>query len=218
MNRFTSTFSYLFLSPILKLIFIKSIKGRENLPKTNFILTSNHQSYFDILACGIVCVPRRLTFIGQVDNHKGLSRAIVEFCYFLAETIHLNRNSEESKKQATEQAITMIKKGYVLSIYPEGKRSTTGEIQKGKWGAAKIFLETGVPIVPMGTKGAFELFPPKGKIKFKKIVELNIGKPLYFKEELEKAKILEKDSKEYENICIAITEKIMAEIKRLAYE
>jgi len=218
MNRFNSTFLYLFVAPIVKAIFIKEIKGKENLPKTNFILTSNHQSYFDIPFCGTVCVPRKFTFIGQIDNHKGIAKELVRLCYLWAETIPLNRNSEESKKQVMEKAIEMVKRGYVLNIYPEGKRSTTGEIQRGKWGVAKIFLETGVPIIPMGIKGAFELFPPKGKMKFKKIVKINIGRPLYFKEELEKAKKVEKSSEEYENICISITEKIMEEIKSLTHE
>jgi 1-acyl-sn-glycerol-3-phosphate acyltransferase len=216
MNKIVSTFFYIFLAPLLKLIFIKSIKGKENIPDSNFILVSNHQSYFDIAASGIVCVPRKFTFIGQIDGHKGFARAVVEFFYFIGEVIHLNRNSEESKKQVTKEAIEMIKKGYILCLYPEGKRSTTGEIQKGKWGVAKIFLETGVPILPLGIKGAFELFPPKQKMKIKKIIDLNIGKTLYFKEEFEKAKNINRDSKEYEEICISITDKIMEKIKELA--
>jgi len=105
-----------------------------------------------------------------------------------------------------------------LVIYPEGTRTRTGEVGNGKWGVAKFFLETGVPILPMGIKGAFELFPPGEKPKVKKNIRLNIGQPLFFKEEFEAAKEMNRNSKEYENICIKITEKVMEEIKKLTYE
>ncbi len=124
--------------------------------------------------------------------------------------IPLNRKDENSKKQAFSRAIEALKKGYCLVIYPEGKRSETGEVQQGKWGATKLFLETKVPVVPLGINGAFNVMPPKGKLKIKRIIELNIGKPIYFKEELK--------SNNYEKDCINITNKVMEKIKKLVYE
>jgi len=58
---------------------------------------------------------------------------------------------------------------------------------------------------------------PSGKRipKIKKIIEINIGKPLYFKEEFEKAKNLDCNSVEYKNLLQRITDKVMEEIKKL---
>ena len=200
------------------MIFIKEVKGRDNFPKRNVILASNHQSYLDILLCGYVCVPRKYTHIGQVDReNKGWSK-IRDGLYSLAEVIPVNRKDEQSKKDAFSSAVKFLKNGYSLVIYPEGTRTRTGEVGSGKWGVAKFFLETGVPILPMGIKGAFELFPPGKKPKVKKNIRLNIGKPLLFTKEFEEAKGLDCNSKEYEEICIDITKRVMEEIKKLTYE
>jgi 1-acyl-sn-glycerol-3-phosphate acyltransferase len=208
MNKPISTILKIFLAPIIYILLIKEIKGK--LPKNNFILAPNHQSYIDIIVCGYLCVPRKFTFIGQIDKGRGVIGFLRDSIYLLAGVIPLNRKDKNSKKQAFEKAVKALKNGYCLIIYPEGKRSETGEVQEGKWGVAKLFLETNVPIVPLGISGAFKVMPPKGKLNIKKIIKLNIGKPLLFEEELK--------SKEYKNTCINITDKVMAEIKKLVYE
>lgn len=218
MNKPLSTILKLTLAPLIGLIFIKEVKGRDNFPGRNVILASNHQSYLDILLCGYICVPRKYTHIGQVDReNKGWSK-IRDYLYYLGEVVPVNRKDENSKKNAFLKTVEFLKKGYSLVIYPEGTRTRTGEVGNGKWGVAKFFLETGVPILPMGIKGAFELFPPGEKPKVKKNVRLNIGQPLFFKEEFEQVKGLNRDSKEYEAICIKITNRVMEEIKKLTYE
>ena len=100
-------------------------------------------------------------------------------------------------------------------MYPEGKRSLDGKIQEGKLGVAKIFLKTGVPILPVGIKGTFEVMPPHGKLKIKKIVRVNIGKPLYFEKEFKEAKNFKEDSEEYHEILKKITNEIMFNIASL---
>ncbi|XOA42723.1 MAG: lysophospholipid acyltransferase family protein [Candidatus Nealsonbacteria bacterium] len=215
MNRAVSWFCKIFLAPVVKKLLIKEVKGWKNIPKGNFILATNHQSHLDELATGYVCVPRRYHFIGQTDSYTGPTKFLLYILYFIAGVIPLNRKCEESKKRAVKKAIEVLKKGDILIIYPEGTRTRTGKIGRGKWGTARIFLETGVPILPAGIKGTFELMPPGKKFKIKKIIKINIGKPLYFKEEFEKAKNLNKNSKEYRFLLQKITNKIMGEISNL---
>ncbi len=208
MNKIISIILKVFLAPIISILLIKEKRG--SLPKGNFILAPNHQSYIDIIVCGYLCVPRKFTFIGQVDKGKGIIGFLRDSIYFLAGVIPLNRKDEDSKKQAFARAVRALKNGYCLVIYPEGKRSKTGEVQEGKWGVAKLFLETNVPIVPLGIIGAIDVMSPNGKIKIKKLIKLNIGKPLFFKEDLK--------LKNYKDTCINITNKVMTEIKKLVYE
>lgn len=217
MNKPLSWFSKIFLKPIVDWLFIKEVKGLENIPKTNFILAANHQSHLDQIVTAYVCVPRRFHMIGQVDRYnKGLSRILRDTIYFIAEVIPLDRKSEDSKKRVIEEAVKVLKKGDILIIYPEGTRSRTGEIQEGKEGVAKIFLRTGVPILPVGIKGTFELMPP-GKVfpKIKKVIKINVGPALYFKEEFHFAQNLNCDSREYKEILKKITQKVMSEIRNL---
>ena len=215
MNPLLSWFSKIFLKPIVDRLLIKEVKGLENLPKTNFILVSNHQSYLDIIIDSYLCVPRRFHFIGQIEGFKIPLKWLIAALYFLSGVIPLNRKGEESRAGVVKSAIEVLKRGDILIIYPEGARSRNGQIQEGKTGAARIFLKTGVPILPAAIKGTFELLPPKGKLKIKRIVKINIGKPLYFKEEFGKAKNLDCNSEEFKNFCQKITDKIMEDVNKL---
>ena len=215
MNRIIAWFSKIFLAPILQLLFIKEIKGRENIPKRNFILASNHESHLDQVANGIVCVPRRFSFVGQVDAYTGLGGMVRDILYFFGGVIRLDRKSAESRKETVATAIKFLKKGYSLIIYPEGTRTRTGKIAEGKWGIAKLLFASEVPILPVALTGPFELLPPGGKLKVKRKIKINIGKPLYFSEEIEKSKKLDKDSEEYKQLMHNVTEKIMQKIKEL---
>jgi len=218
MDRFFSSICKILLKPIVDAFLVKEARGLENVPKENFILTANHQSHLDQIVTAYVCVPRGFKMIGQTDRYTGgIDRILREIAYFIGGVIPLNRKSEESRKRAIEKAIDYLKKGGILIIYPEGTRTRTGDIQKGKTGVAKIFLKTGKPILPVGIKGTFELLPPgKAFPAIKRIIEINVGQPLYFNEELEKAKNLDQQSEECKEIMKKIAEKVMEEISMLA--
>lgn len=201
--------------PLVRFLFIKEIKGLENIPKRNFILVSNHQSYLDFYIAGVIFVPKRFHFIGQVDSWKGIAGFFVKLYYKMAGVIPLDRKNEESRKRTIEKAVQFLRKGEILVMYPEGTRSKDGKLQEGKLGVAKIFLKTGVPILPVGINGAFNLMPPHGKFRIEKTVKLNIGKPLYFEKYFKEAKNFKEDSEEYSKILKKITSEIMSNIAGL---
>jgi len=217
MNFIMSWFCKICVKPLVDKFLIKEVRGLENVPrKGNFILMANHQSHMDEMAAGYVCVPKTFHFIGQVDSYRGVIKVFLYLLYFIAGVIHLNRKSEESKKRSLEESISYLKKGHCLIIYPEGTRSRTGEVGEGRWGTAKLYLRTGVPILPVGIRGTYDLMPPKGgKIKIEKLIRINVGKPLVFEKELAEAKNLECGTEEYKQVCRRITERVMAEIKSL---
>jgi len=216
MNKLVSWFCHIFIKPIVKILFIKEVKGWENIPNGPFILAPNHSSHLDQLATGYVCVPRKFHYIGQIDRYRGTDRILLKILYFVAGVIRVHRKNEESKKEAVEKSIEVLKKGASLIIYPEGTRTRNGKMGEGKSGITKIFLKTGVPILPVGIKGTFELMPPgTGFPKIKREVEINIGKPLFFEEEFERAQNLPEDSIGYQEILEKITKKVMEEIAAL---
>jgi len=214
-NKPNSWFCKIFLKPLVDEFLIQEVEGQDYIPRTNFILVSNHQSHLDWIASACLCLPRRFTYLGQVDRYGGFLAIGRDLLYFIAGVIPVNRKDENSKEIALKKTVEVLKRGDILIIYPEGTRSRTGEIQKGKLGVAKIFLQTGIPILPVGISGTFELLPPGGKLKIKKIVKINVGQPLFFKEELEKAKSLDEESEEHKEILQKITNKVMEEINNL---
>lgn len=216
MNRILSWFCYIFLKPIVKFIWIKEIKGIENIPKTNFILVSNHQSHWDQVTNAYLCVPRKFTYLGQIDKYVGIDGFLRNLIYSIAGVIPIHRQKEDSKKKALKECVARLKKGEILIMYPEGTRSRDGKIHEGKSGAIFLNLETGVPILPVANKGNFEIMPIGAPFpKFKKIVKINVGKIIDFSTEKEKIKNISPESPEYKELCRNLTKKIMDEIKRL---
>ncbi len=218
MNRALSWFCKIFLQPIVRKLLIKEVKGWENIPKGNFILAANHQSHLDEIATAYLCLPRRFHFIGQTDNFKGFGKILIYIFYFITGVIPIDRKSEESRKKVIKEAIRVLKKRDILIIYPEGTRTRTGKMGEGKFGVARIFLKTGVPILPVAVKGTFDIMPPGKKPKIKKVVKINIGKPLYFKEELERIRGVGWNPENNKQILVKITDKLMRDIASLKSE
>ena len=48
-----------------------------------------------------------------------------------------------------KQAMSVLDKGWVFGIFPEGRRSVTGELDMLEKGAAFLALKTGAPIIPI---------------------------------------------------------------------
>ena len=190
---------------VIRLIWIKRVDGLENIPKKGaFIVASNHSSYFDFISL-ITILPRRIYFLAAEKFYKS------NFWYPLVVgtgQIKVERESSD-KEEVYKKVFSVLNKGEVLGIFPEGTRSPNGKIGKTFTGIAKFALEVKVPVVPVGIIGAFEVMSRHDKRpKFKKNIEIKIGKPIYLDEYYGKSN--------NDLILREITDKIMNEIKKLA--
>ena len=100
-------------------------------------------------------------------------------------------------------------------MYPEGTRSRDGNLQMFKRGVGKLYLETGVPILPVAMFGTYEMMPPGGKLKLNRSARVVIGKPLEFPAELVAAAKMDKNSDEYRRLCEKIAKKAEDEVRAL---
>lgn len=215
MEKIISFLSRVPIGIYVKSRLLKGVEGKDNFPKRNFILASNHLSHLDWLIDGWILTPRRFTFIAQVDKMAGVKKFFRDILYWYADVIRVNRNDKESKKAALAKAIETVKKGYCLIIYPEGTRSRDGQTHDFKAGIGKIYIETGAPVVPSAFEGTFDMMPPGEKMKGKKMIRLIIGKPMDFLEEREAARKVDKNSDEYRRICSTISQKIERAVRDL---
>ena len=62
-------------------------------------------------------------------------------------------------RDAFGKAVTLIKEGKVVVIFPEGSRSLDGRLQSPKPGIGVIVAQTGCPVVPAYLKGTFDVLP-----------------------------------------------------------
>ena len=66
---------------------------------------------------------------------------------------------------AYDAAVAAVRAGECVVVYPEGTLTRDPALwpMTGKSGAARIALETGCPVIPVGQWGAHELLPPYTK-------------------------------------------------------
>lgn len=216
MNRFVSFLSWVLLGWFFELFVVKEIIGKENFSKKkNYILASNHVSHLDWMIGCYLCVPRKYTFIGQVDKMTGIKGILRDLTYFWGSTIAVDRNDPDSKRKAAIKAIEFLKKGYNLFMFPEGTRSRDGNLQMFKRGVGNLYLQTGAPILPVAMIGTYQMMPSGGKMKLNRSAKVVIGKPLEFPDELGAAKNIDSNSDEYLRLCEAIAKKAEDQVRAL---
>jgi len=176
----------LFLIPLLKLFWIKNVEGIENLPKDGrFIVTPNHQSFLDDWIPSTIIVPFLDKELHMYVNNTYFKNRIFRWYLYNSKCIPVETRKIESRKkingEALKKALYYLSINEPICIYPEGHRSLDGELQEAKPGAAKLALEARVPILPFGIVGTRDILPKGQKFpKIKRIVNVKIGKPIYF--------------------------------------
>ncbi|GAA0729764.1 lysophospholipid acyltransferase family protein [Clostridium malenominatum] len=139
---------------IIKKVGIRiNIKGEENLPKEGALYVANHQSLFDIpVLVAATKVPMGFIAKKELEKTKLISGWMKEVnCIFMD-----RENVRESLKSINE-GVEVLKRGYSLSIFPEGTRTKTGELLEFKKGSMKLGTKAGVPIVPITIDGTIKI-------------------------------------------------------------
>jgi 1-acyl-sn-glycerol-3-phosphate acyltransferase len=80
--------------------------------------------------------------------------------------------------EAFKLARAVLDRGNVLTIFPEGTRSSTGSLAEAKEGATVLAVRSGTPIVPIAIAGS-QRFWPKGKLMPRpgRRMTVTVGKP-----------------------------------------
>ena len=171
--------------PLLKLFLIKEVKGIGNLPQDGkFVVTPNHQSFFDdwVVPIGIVLnLDKKLHMYANRNYFKNpLFKWYLNHTGSIPVEVHYAPDKKEINEKAFQKALQYLQNKEPICIYPEGHRSPDGKLQEAKVGAAHLALAAKVPILPIGIMGSKEVLPKGKKFpRIKKIIQLNIGKPIY---------------------------------------
>ncbi|MDD2432334.1 MAG: lysophospholipid acyltransferase family protein [Clostridia bacterium] len=148
-------------------------KGKENIPQEgSVVLIGNHVSLWDpvVLACS---VDRTVNFMAKEELFKiPLVGKLISYL----NAFPIKRGKPD--RNALRTANKLLKNGEVLGLFPEGKRSKTGELLPFHPGAALFALRAGAPIVPMYLGGTKTTFP----LTFRGKIKVSIGKPLYYED------------------------------------
>jgi 1-acyl-sn-glycerol-3-phosphate acyltransferase len=125
-------------------------EGEGNIPSGACLFLPNHTSALDPLALFIV-IPRPVAFLAKQELFRipwlGLAMRRAQF-------ISVDRTSRQAAAASASQAVSRLRQGVSLVIYPEGTRSPDGHLLPFKRGAFLIAIRAGRPVVPVTIRGA----------------------------------------------------------------
>ena len=176
---------------LIKLFWRVEIKGIDNVPKEgSLIVAANHTSNLDPIILGIT-MNRKMHFIAKKEVFGNF---IGNFICRKLNAFPVDRGKIDIK--ALKNAINILQKKEVLGIFPEGARSSNGELQDFKVGIIKIAIKTGAPILPVGIIGTYKIYPRGNKIPnfFKHKIIVRYGTPKYLINQKNKDKNYHKES------------------------
>lgn len=170
---------------VSKLFYNFEIFGSEHVPPEGqaAVFCVNHQSMFDPLLYGVAVTHysrRILHIMAKIELFETpLVNAYIRWIY----AFPVRRG--EHDQQAYDAAIEFLKKGELVGMYPEGTLNGGGyNFLPPKLGAAKMAIETGVPIIPIGLTGPDKILPKGARFpNFNVKLTAVIGEPITMHEQ-----------------------------------
>jgi len=154
-----------------------TIEGREHIPADGpALITPNHLSFCDSVFVP-AALPRRVWAIGKgeyMDSWK------TKHIFPALGMIPVNRGGGDAAQAALDTAAEVLDDGRLFMIYPEGTRSRSENLHKGRTGAARLAIRCNAPIVPVGHQGTLAVQPPDSvMLKTKLPVTVRFGRPMW---------------------------------------
>lgn len=158
--------------PFQKILWRPRAYGLHNVPQEGpYVLCSNHISNVDpvLIACA---VPVDLYFMGKAELFF-----IPVLGWILRKIGVFPVKRGTGDVNAVKRALTILKEGKVLAMFPEGTRVKDDEESPTKSGAAIFAIKGAAPILPVAVRGSMKLFSKN---------EVIFGEPFFLKPEGER--------------------------------
>ena len=161
------------LTPLMTPWVTFTATGEENLPSEGgYLLVSTHLSNVDPL-CLCWYFMKRDTAVRFLAKKSMFSVPVFGWIIAGMGLIPVNRDSDPAAVLAPARAA--LEGGEVVGIYPEGTltRDPQEWPMQFKSGAARLALDTGVPVIPVSQWGAQEIMSPYNSQK----IDMRPGRP-----------------------------------------
>lgn len=136
---------------ISKILFRVEVRGLENVPaEDGLLIVANHESFLDgLLLC--IFLPKKATFVVHTSTYKK---------WWFRQALRLTRHVEVNTANpiAMKKVIRLLEAGENVVVFPEGRVTATGEIQKVYDGPGFIAGKTGATVLPVRIDGAAESY------------------------------------------------------------
>ncbi|GGU59152.1 lysophospholipid acyltransferase family protein [Lentzea flava] len=145
------------------------VHGRDRVPLSGgVVVVANHSSMADgPILFGVL--PRRVTFLIKQEMFKGVVG------YLLRKIGQIPVKRGEADRTALTSALSVLKAGGVVGIFPEGTRGE-GDVASAQNGAAWLARVGGAVVLPVACRGTYQA---KG---WRPPVDVLIGEPFHLPE------------------------------------
>lgn len=158
---------------VFRTLFRLEVKGAANIPADGpVIVASNHSSYIDAIILGLLS-PRQIRFMakGELWRYPLLGRLVEALGAF-----PIRRG--KSDRQAIHTAVSVLREGDVVGIFPEGTRFHDEKLGPGQAGVVLLAVKGDAPVVPVGIRGTERVMPPGAKIPRLPKIVVEAGSPI----------------------------------------
>ena len=154
------------------------VTGLENIPEENgFMLYSNHQGMFDVLAIAATCDQP----IGAVLKKELYNVPLLHQIAVCTKSFAMDREDVRQSLTVIQGVTEEVKKGRNYLIFPEGTRSKLGnQMLEFHGGSFRCATKSKCPIVPIAVIDCFKVLDQKGSKPV--TVQIHYLKPIYFEE------------------------------------
>jgi 1-acyl-sn-glycerol-3-phosphate acyltransferase len=152
-----------------------SVEGREHAdPGTSYVVVSNHQSTFDIMA-HFIAIPVPIRFLAKKEL---FSAPLLGWALKTMAMVPVDRGIRNSYRSVEVGARRVAALGKSIIVYPEGTRTRDGDLLPFKRGAFAIAIRTRLPILPVTIWGADRAWVPNRKLITGGPITVAIGEPI----------------------------------------
>ncbi|MGA2673656.1 MAG: lysophospholipid acyltransferase family protein [Terracidiphilus sp.] len=152
-----------------------TVRGAENLRKHPVaVYASNHTSYMDTPVI-FAALPFQFRILAKKELWP-----IVFIGWYLDRSgqIPIDTANPRSTLSSLGVGVKALRSGVPLFVFPEGGRTSDGELRPFLSGAAYLAIRAQVPLVPIALSGVYDLLPIHTRHFYPCKLTLSVGKPI----------------------------------------
>ena len=150
------------------------VMGRENIPKRAVVFCSNHESNVDPPVL-FQALHRRLHILYKAELRKF---PIMKTVFDIGGYVPVDRADREKSKASISRGAASLRAGNSFLIFPEGTRSSDGQLLPFKKGGFIMALEAQAPVVPVAVQGGRDAMHKGSAVVRPVMVTVRIGAPI----------------------------------------
>lgn len=151
------------------------ITGKENIQKgQSYVIISNHQSFFDIIAL--------VTTLGiqyrWIIKQELLKVPLFGYALYASRNIFIDRSNSQRARQSIKKGIDRLPGGASILFFAEGTRQPPGTLGQFKKGGFMVAMQNDLPILPVTVNGSAKVLPRKGVVFSPGKIHVVVDRPI----------------------------------------